>query len=829
MAQPTINVETGLQIERLRQQQSVKALDSLAASQIDHDKAFATYASLSAQLLTARSDGNIQFINRIGDQLSLLVNSKGQTHPHWPLWVMLDAEVQLYDQWAMQVMNPSLLVMLGYATNQQRLLVTESAGRLRRDLAQAMQKLERFPKDVRLLLTQRCGFLLANTAYLESFGDSKAKTALLIQQANNVLKPLLSEKNDAWQMGKQARWLQVQILLANNQVQTASALSLPVAGDVPAKLTLVRLRGAQQRVDAAAALFGQLVDDWASMPPVMQLLVADNLHRFWMQQGEPEKAFAMYLQLLEQKIDSSLRHHLVIRFAKHVVFNTSIDNLPDNVLYVIASELNALAGQGVTPDPDYVAMADRCVQILKTRYLDTEEGPFAQKIELQLAKSLALKILQPRDAVFVLTKLEKLVTEAADNELVYEALSLAYHLFDDLLKQSDANLRANVLSIYQPMARVLFERFNTRQLADNSRLFDVVVVRLPAGEYELALHRLADLPVSHAQYWLSLRYQLGIYRKLIGQTSWPLPRVIAAVIPIRDLALSQLGLLEIAEREQIQQVVIESTGMLWQLAVKQGQWSQAAAHLKGYESAKDFPENVASLWLGRRFVSLQRAGDWAAVNQLSQRILEQRGGRGFPLLMQVLGEMDKKLDSQRKLAMARKVDAIDALLLEATLSLAQAAVKWAVVHVGNEQQVLMAKLIWARSLCDAGQMRDALSLLGPLAEQFEADVALWMTIAQCHFKLEMAANYQQASRIYHTIITQSMPNKEGHFAEQYWHAWVRYLQICDLTKQHTNIIWSRISSLEAEDSELGGEPYRSILLKLKEQYAEVGAKKTAEK
>jgi hypothetical protein len=201
------------------------------------------------------------------------------------------------------------------------------------------------------------------------------------------------------------------------------------------------------------------------------------------------------------------------------------------------------------------------------------------------------------------------------------------------------------------------------------------------------------------------------------------------------------------------------------------------------------------------------------------RLLTADGKLVFAVVMQTLDAMDQQLATQRLAVMGDTMKAVDTNLLNATTQLAQASVTWATVHVADEQQVLAVKLIWARCLCDAGQIRDALALLGPLAQQFDSELALWLATAECHFKLALPANYQQAAKIYHKLITRSLPDTNGQYPGWYWQAWARYLNICDLTEQHTDIILSRIQSLEAEDSTLGGEPYATMLRKLALKYS----------
>jgi hypothetical protein len=530
----------------------------------------------------------------------------------------------------------------------------------------------------------------------------------------------------------------------------------------------------------------------------------------------------MYLRLLAHKPSAILSDALAARWFMSQVISPTLQAMPDAVLYAITSQLVEHAKSDLTPfnRQDCLTLAVSSLIALRNRE-SVMQGALADRVQLLWATVKPMyEPDDPQKAIESLSMLTHLAENAADSKLVYEALTAGMSLCEKLLKVQDAAVRARAISAYQPLARVLFDRFGTSELADNSRLFDVVAVRLPADEYALAMQRLADLPVSHRQYWTAQRYQLGIYRKLTGHADWPTARIASAVIPIRDLAINQLASSNNAQRQPIQQVALEASGMLWQMAANQKQWDNAAAQLAWLDStAGNMDANVLLPWQCRRLLSLQRANKWDAASALAMRLLTADGKLVFAVVMQTLDAMDQQLATQRLAVMGDTMKAVDTNLLNATTQLAQASVTWATVHVADEQQVLAVKLIWARCLCDAGQIRDALALLGPLAQQFDSELALWLATAECHFKLALPANYQQAAKIYHKLITRSLPDTNGQYPGWYWQAWARYLNICDLTEQHTDIILSRIQSLEAEDSTLGGEPYATMLRKLALKYS----------
>lgn len=809
----TSGYESGLLIERLRQQSDIAQLQSLAND--TQDKIVGQYAAICAQLLEARSKSDPNRIAQIQQQFRALPTD----HVLSPLWAMLEAEIQYFDLWANRPIDPALIVRLGYPTSAQQKRVAQIVGLLHRSLTLAQQKLASFPVGVREVLEQRCSLLLGLTAYLDALGQPEANRYASLQEAHRVLEPLVNARRDDWQMRSRAKWLDAQILLALGQ--TAAAVKI-APGDPVDQVTRVieaRLLAAEHRIDVADHLLARLEGESADSSASLRLIIADNIHRLWTEQGDPAKAFGMYLRLLAQPITPVLYDAIGRRWLNNKVIQPSLKALPDTVLFAMAKQLHTLARQHDDANQDFLTAALSSLMVLRNRQ-SVMAGPLADQVQLLWA---VIKPMyepdDPQKAIESMSMLTYLAENAKDNNVVYPALTAGMSLCEKLLKLQDRDMRARALRAYQPLARVLFDRFGTSELADNSRLFDVVAVRLPAGEYALAMQRLGDLPVTHWQYWLAQRYLLGIYRKLTGSADWPAARIAAAVIPIRDMAMSQLDTAATSHRQMIAQVALEASGMLWQLAASEKNWKQAADQLVWLKHDQTLSPTTRRTWLCRRLLSLQRAEQWPVASELGLQLLAEDGQATFAVVMQVLEAMDQKLDDQRHAVMAGKLSAVDQKLLDATNTLAQQAVSFAVVHVADEKQVLAVKLIWARGLCDAGKMRDALALLGPLTEQFDAEPALWLAVAQCHLKLALPANYQQAAMVYRKLITRSIPDAQGRFPSWYWLSWARYLRICDLTNQYTDIILARVDALKAEDPTLGGEPYATMLGTLAAKYS----------
>ncbi len=920
-------IALGLKIERMRLQQQTDELyafrDDIALRQ---KPTLGEYAAWCARLIVERQRNDVRLLNMISNS----IQSMPEDHPCAPLWTMLGVESFLYDICATHPIDPATITALGYPTDAQRQNIHEFSAKLQPKLANAYKQLEQFPIEARAIMQQRCAFLLAQTNYLLALSHEDVDRKALLTQAHEVLQPLLTTVIDEWQMQNRAIWLDTLIRLALGNVDASPIITPHEQDNIQTRLIHAKTMATIGKTQTADALLNTLAQAVDTDDPTMQLAIADSMHQLWFARGDYQRAFGMYLRLLNNKPSQTLYDAIASRWHMPQVTGNALEVLPDDVLFVIAQQmsditrfnlhhqkqsliiaikmlvmlrdrdkaieiLNKNAKLLTINDPNIQQVLKETKQQLKVPYNQTTRTVLSKFVKFledhdpqtfsnlmrspqdrrglfaydfsdlsthkfnqaqqatkssEQAMSLAIKYLttlrqresvvnspmhqrvqllwarimpmrQPDDvgvALESLGMLSELASHTNDQALVYDALNQAIEHCNALLKQNDANLKAQVISSYQPIARILFGRFNTSELADNTRLFDVVAVRLPAKEYALALQRLADMPANHPQYWQSLRYQLGIYRQLANHPDWPSERIVAAIAPIRDQAVRHLPGANNEQQQTIAQVAIEASGMLWQAAVKNQDWQSAADQLQWLESSRQITAQTKRTWLTRRLVSLQRAAMWQATNRLATQLLHDDGRASFPVIMQIMEVMQQQRRSQTHAVMLGKRDAIDAALLDALSGLSQSAVKWAMVNVEDEHQVLLAKIIWAACLKESGQTRDALALLTPLTGQFGDEPDLLMTIAECHFKLASPANFQQAAKLYHQIISRSLPDAKGKFPSRYWQAWTRYLQICDRTKQHTDVIASRINSLKAEDPTLGGEPWAVLLGSLFERY-----------
>jgi len=810
------DLDTGLLIERLRQQQQIQQLNSLANTEDVSDDILKRYASLCSQLLNARSQSDSTLIKAISTAMRTL----SADHPCAPLWVMLSSEVQLYDLWATQKIDPTLIVSLGYPTEAQQQEIQIHARAFEPKLSDAYQQLKNYPTGIKTLMQQRCGFLLAQMRYLLAITDINTNQNQLLKQAHEVLLPLLNTTRDDWKMIHRARWLDVSILLAMGQTDTARQAQPAIETDAQSMLITAKTLAAMGDTEGAYKLLSKLESEAVPNDPTMQLAIADSQHQLLFPKQDYQRAFGMYIRLLENNPSQNLKNAIASRWQMKQVIGPTLKNLPDNVLFAIANQMFDIAQHGDDPTHSALTLTASSLILLRDRQ-SVIESPMHERVQLLWA--ILKPTYEPGDPQKVIESLSMLthLAENSNNEkLVYDAIKAGIQLTGQLLKSPDRALKARALSAYLPLARILYTRFNTSELADDYRLFDVVAVRLPAKEYALALQRLSNLPASHGQYWLAQRYQLGIYRQLIVHPDWPAARIIAAVAPIRDQAVNQLAHANTKQNDIIQHVALESSGMLWQLAAKQNQWLDAANQLQWIETDTSLKAADRQAWLCRRLISLQRGKQFKSTGKLAKQLLDEFGKPVFSVVMQALTAMDEQLDSQRRSQMLDPKLPLDQTQHQALLSLSQSVVKWASSHIADEHQLLLAKIVWAKSLTDAGQMRDALTLLSPLAQQFESEPDLWLALGECHYRLELGANYQQAAKLFHQLIGRSLPDAQGKFPIRYWHAWTRYLQICDLTNQHTHVIVSRIASLKAEDPTLGGEPYASLLRALNAKYSQ---------
>lgn len=821
----TINVEEGLRVERLRQASDIKGLEQLVQESTDTQAV--QYAKWNLKLLDARSGHDKQAIEALLAPFQKQLAVWEQRHPYSLLMQSLMAEVQFYDLWATELQDPSMAIRFGMPNHKiVDLIYTPSINIAAGIHSARVFHLNQYPTGTQQAIEQRAGFLEALACHIQAIVINKKSSEHehangLRTQALNALIPFDNTSNDPWQLAESAAWLKVEIQLAQGKLD--QIVEPKTATTIPAQLARAMLHAARRQVTEAYAqlLKDASTPDWQSTS--MQLLLADTICRIGLGSGQYNLAMSHYVTLLKRNdpvIEQAIRDRL-----------TQYDWLEDKpkALAMDVQTLEALFSNLLKP----VRKGQQLDTDLRERFGNITHAIWSQNRPKHPSDDAWLKsdirsmwysLAYPQGRNMEMYRhdvfnqlVSVLKVTKADDALIYESLIPAMRIAQMIHKKDQAEW-VKCLAPYQDLSRLLFGRFNTTQLADDCRLFDVVAARLPAKEYNLALQRLSDLPASHEQYWLSLRYQLGIYRQLINHPDWPDARLVSVISPIRDQAVSHLGQAYHNQLDIIEQVALESSGMLWQLAVKQNQWQSAAAQLQWIETNTSIKATDRQTWLCRGLISLQRAGQWERAGKLAAQLLEQFGKPVFGVVMQVLSAMDEQCDIQRHAQMRDPKFNLDTDQLDALTTFSKATVRWARVNIADEHQVLLAKIIWAKCLCDARQMRDAVMLLSPLVEQFESEPALWLTLAECHYQLKIPDGYQQAAKLYHQLISRSLPDAQGKFPPRYWHAWTRYLQVCDLTNQHTDVILSRIASLKAEDSTLGGEPYQSLLNALASKY-----------
>lgn len=820
----TPDLSEGLRIERLRQAGDIDGLEQLGSD--TNDKIAAAYSKWNMARLKARSSNNKDMLQNMLSPWRK--NIIWEDHPYTLLLRSLMAETLFYDLWASETDNPSLVMRFGMPDEALAKQVIEQTTGLADQLPiKLASHLNKYPAGSRPTIAQRASYLAALACHLQALAiqhlaPNPAQENKLRQQAINALHVFDDALDDPWQLAESAAWLKVEIQLA--QGQHNNIIEPKTATILQAKLARAMLHAAQGQVDQACEALQKEASNKIWQPPQMQLVIADAICRIGTTAHRHDLAMRQYVTLLKHDnpaLEQAIRQRLVTidwLDTPSQLINMDFQTL-DTLLWVMLKPISN--GQ-----PIDATLGERVAKWLVA--MGESNKPFDPQTSqtlryTTLAAWYHLGFATTDNSMSMIegcwNSLHSAIQNTnADDRLILESLAPAM-LLAQRIQNQDRSLWLRILWQYQELSRILYTRFNTSQLADDYRLFDVVAVRLPAKEYALALQRLADMPANHAQYWVSLRYQLGIYRQLANHPDWPSERIVAAVAPIRDQAVRHLPRATDEQQQTIVQVAIEASGMLWQAAVKNQDWQSAADQLQWLESSHQVDAQTKRTWLTRRLVSLQRAAQWQATNRLANQLLNDDGKASFPVIMQIMEAMQHNLESQTHAVMLGKRDAIDATFLDALSELSQSVVKWAMVNVEDEQQVLLAKLVWAMCLKESGHTRDALALLSPLTGQFGDEPDLLMTIAECHFKLASAANDQQAAKLYHQLISRSLPDAQGQFPSRYWQAWTRYLQICDRTHQHTDVIASRIHSLKAEDPTLGGEPWAVLLKALQDRYA----------
>ncbi|MCX5659344.1 MAG: hypothetical protein NTW19_06425 [Planctomycetota bacterium] len=424
---------------------------------------------------------------------------------------------------------------------------------------------------------------------------------------------------------------------------------------------------------------------------------------------------------------------------------------------------------------------------------------------------------------------------------------------------------------YERAAVVLLTNYPTTPAAINERFYVGAAVFEATGRFAKAAEILAAVPSDNADYYPAQQEMLHCLHVLYRQARGLSPVVAepetqpattqAASAPAAAPAPAAGGKAEDA-RKLAEKVVVEATRIreeaarfLQQASAEQAPAARRAAgsatlvladmavdEEKKYEKVltllKDFDRDYGAEaelmrpMLEKRIIALFQVNQFdEAVNE-SMRMMNGFPDDAAPVVDRVLTGLDAimeqlrrsaggELVESRKKAMLDRADAIS----KVELKLADLLYKWAVDQKYPEDKMLPFKLVFAKSLRLSGDPKKALEMLQPLLAKAKDNADLLHNVAECYFAIGGEKSLtDNAAPLYDRLIRDLPPEEGGKYPAIWWNAWMRRLQISEITKTGLEQVSLNVRALQNTDPNLGGEATKLELVRLRNKFAGTVAK-----
>ena len=598
-----------------------------------------------------------------------------------------------------------------------------------------------------------------------------------------------------------------------------------------------------------------------------RLLVTDQMHRIRLraaQESPPSKrvkaiaaAYEPYVELFSdpslgrEVID--LRNFVYQRWEQNLPVKADLTQLPPIVVVGMAQFARA-DGQNKAIESEEAA-SQGLEAVAKTKLTDA-------KLRLERAIKLTTPLLDRRDLPDAIRGqamynwgLATYYSATSDPTAALRASQMWIDMAEQLSDQPDAEraieYAEGVLRLWrgQPQASpqlrkayeratsVLFTTFPASNAADDARLYYGVYVLEPAGRFDEAVDMFAHVPYGHVNYFeaqgemifcLAQSYQSPSQlhkdrteEYLLSQTR----RLMRDAENARDQANN-------AQLVKIDAAIIASQLALADIANAKGNYDKALKLL----AAIDLNQPTSDPVLGQRIIDAlaKRITILVETNRVDQAVeqaaqmMQATPGDAAKVVGQVLDRLQSQIDVLRQQASKVIVENQKRALLDRarekahmTSKLASLLNEWADGQAMNETQILPYRLIHAKALRLAGQPRQSLDILEPLAsDSFANNADILHNLAEAYFMLGGTEPNEQilqhAASYYVRLIQGLTPGPSGKYPDHWWNAWMRRLQIMDQLNKHTDDISLLVRQLESlTDPNLGDQPYKAELIRLK--------------
>lgn len=680
---------------------------------------------------------------------------------------------------------------------------------------------ERMIDDYYLKRTQ---FYLARAAYLASLlpeGETPAPRDRLLAEALNAIDNTAVKLKDDPGVADAVAALLGRIKLRRGDLAGADAdLAQAANGDGVTQLVarLARVQLTARRSDAAAALAE--LKQVESLPLVRdnltyRLLAADLEHR--LQPAGSAASYEPYLRLLGDRAlgdrAEGLRRYIYQRWADDAPAGAE-ETLPPVVRMAMAQTLREqgqLARQA-NDEARAAALFDRSIRI--NRALADSDAPPQVKVAAAYNLGLAMYLrAADTDAMIaaadVLTDAaERYPAQPAAEAAIRDAVAIARSLHAQSPRPAGAD------AAYRRAADVLFARYATTPAADAERVYYAYSVLQPAGDYAAAVEFYRKVPQDSETFHDAQRELLFVLERqaLAGEPTPELPALIERVLS-RVSSDTSAPVRRAAAAAQLVRA---------QLAAKEGRIDEALSILDEVERGHADDPDMLRLTLERRILLLAEANRAQPLAAAAEHMMAAFPDDAAAVIDSVLTRIDAQIETLRPVAdnptaAASERDAarqrIDALAQTAS-ALADLLVAWAQRQGFDEGQMVAYELIRVKVLLLAGDAARAVEIADQQRAKFPDDLSVLHYAGEAHYEAGDEPSLIRAAQTFDRIIGGLSPP----YPPEYWHAWMRRMQINDRLGKFTEQIGPTVRQLEMQDAQLGGAPYSVELRRLARKY-----------
>ncbi len=717
-----------------------------------------------------------------------------------------------------------------------------------------------------------CYHNLGNAAIANQPPTPAQERAHLLALAIAKLDPIIKAPEDPYQVRRPAICLTARALIAGGNFDQAVALLDPLTKDGADDRTnlLARLAKAQALESNSNPASLEVLADTRHLPWIKQnllfnLLVADATHRILLRRAQNAPAndraaavalaYQPYRELLDDPDLGAkagpLQDFIARRWESSISPGQDMSNLPGMMVAALgqvarsrgqnlmdqaatqkdASEASRLRAQGKEN-------LDRAVS-LNAELLRRKDLTSSVKAQAMFNEAVAIYYLNPRESNRVI-RCSRILTDLADQmpdqKLSEPAITNAVGLLHYLLGASPRS--PDVLTDYRRAVEVLMAKYPATKAAMDERLYYAAEVLAPEGELTRAVEILRIIPAGHPDYFparcalldcLERQYQQA---KTAAQASDDVGALAAALEAEAnriggESQTAQAGAMG-EDAAALRRAAGWSRLVLAEMAMERRQDpGQTLAILQNFERDHANDPELIRRMLEKRIPALFKVDRIDDAYRDALRLMDTFPDNAPPVIDGLPRDTDQYMESLR-LNTAQTSEAAPKsglsdrakALVGQELRMSRFMLDWGAKQRLTNDRMLPYQLLYAKSLRLSDRPREALDVLVPLLSANPDNAEVIFAAGEAWFAQAGDKNLlEKASPLYDRLIS-GIPAKNGIYPVMWWTAWVRRLQICDITKQGADQISLRIRQLRIKDANLGGDSTRPILEMLEKKYGQ---------